>query len=773
MDVVAVVLGMVLGEVDVIWRDAYQLRGKADESVSVEIPQAGSYSVWARTKPATLIVGSHELRVTPTKSKRPVKYAWSKLGDICLDAGHVKLDVPEMVAGLVLASDAEFDPKRVVPYRYVFDEPKAVDDSRVTRLRDTDTRFAMTSFASKEDWEAYAERLRRRILISCGLFPLPERTPLNAQVAEVARHEDFIVEKVHFEARPGFLVTGNLYRPIGKGPYAGVVCPHGHWGNGRLENSEDCSVPGRCITFARMGTVAFSYDMIGRTDSRQFPHNWGGEREKLWGIHPFAMQLWSSMRAVDFLQGLPYVAPERIACTGASGGGTQTFALMAVDPRVKVAAPVNMISCSMQGGCLCENAPIIRLNASNMEIGALMAPRPLLLVSATGDWTKETPQVEFPAIRSIYRLYAAEDRVENVHIDAGHNYNRSSREAVYRFFGKWLLGAGDKYATFSEPSFTVEPEKALRVFPDAAPEGYPNQEQIIERIIEATRTKWEAILPKDAPSSERFRKEFGVALADVLGTDLLAGGEVIAERIGSLRSVDHRLERLILHHSATGAVIPALLYACKNAPIRRVAVVVHGEGKAALADSSRGGPGTLVAGLLSKGTAVLAIDVFLTGEYHGPGGRTERTRGKFPDTFLPTDTACRVHDVLAALEYARSLVQGRKDAAVYLAGLEKGGLWCLLAAAVDGAVPKTLADAYRFNNSDDQAWVRDYYVPCLRSIGDVVTAAALIAPRTLWVTNTGGVFDAGAMRKAFDACGGDLQITETPAGPEEMAQWLQ
>src|SRR5690606_37701194 len=149
--------------------------------------------------------------------------------------------------------------------------------------------------------------------------------------------------------------------------------------------------PARHITFARMGIVAFSYDMIGYNDSMQFEHNWGGEKEKLWGLHPFAMQLWSSIRAVDFLSELPDVDPERIAATGASGGGTQTFSLMAVDPRIKVAAPVNMISSTMQGGCLCENAPIIRLNNSNMEIGALMAPRPLLLVSATGDWTRETP----------------------------------------------------------------------------------------------------------------------------------------------------------------------------------------------------------------------------------------------------------------------------------------------------------------------------------------------------------------------------------------------
>ena len=191
------------------------------------------------------------------------------------------------------------------------------------------------------------------------------------------------------------------------------------------------------------GDSAFSYDMVGYNDSRQFPKSWGHSGgnvseevrrlEGLWGIHPFAMQLWSSVRALDFMESLPYVNKDKLACTGASGGGTQTFALCAIDNRVKVSAPVNMISHSMQGGCPCENAPIIRFNASNMEVGSLMAPRPMMMIAATGDWTRDTPAVEYPAVKSIYALYGAQDDFESIQIDAGHNSTKTAARACTAF----------------------------------------------------------------------------------------------------------------------------------------------------------------------------------------------------------------------------------------------------------------------------------------------------------------------------------------------------
>ncbi|MBN2310681.1 MAG: acetylxylan esterase, partial [Candidatus Hydrogenedentes bacterium] len=569
----------------VIWTNAYEI-----EEQGRVLAGRGDYAVWvwaqAGAQPATVTLAGATIEV-PASGLPAAGYGWVKAGDVPLEAGETPAALSGPIAALVLSTDPAFDPARALPHLRVFDQPEAVSDARAAIERDTDTLFAMTPFQSLDDWEAYAARLRRRILVSSGLWPLPERTPLNARVFGEITHPDYVVAKAYIEAYPGFYVTGNLYRPPGDGPYPGVACPHGHWKDGRFANEDHGSVAARCITFARMGIVAFSYDMLGYNDSLQFSHQ-GGQHEggipfdearrlTLWGIHPFALQLWSSMRAVDFLQALPCVDPERIGCTGTSGGGTQTFTLTAVEPRIKVAAPVCMISHSMQGGCVCENAPILRFDASNMEVGALAAPRPLILVSATGDWTAKTPEVEYPAIGSIYALYGAEDRVINRHFDAPHNYNQNSREAVYRFFGEWLLGERERYADFHEPAWEMEPVEALRVFPDGRlPDGAPSRQQIIDELIVSSRAKWAAILPEDGAALDAFRAGYGAALADVLGASVPA--VVDATPIGQQAGPGYTLERLVLGRRGVGDQIPALLYTPEQPSSEAPVLIVHGRG---------------------------------------------------------------------------------------------------------------------------------------------------------------------------------------------------
>src|SRR6266568_8005172 len=333
-------------------------------------------------------------------------------------------------------------------------------DARNTSIPDMNTHFQMPVFTSRAEWLEKVAFLRKQILASAGLLPMPEKTPLHAQIFGKIERGDYTVEKVLIATYPGFYLGGNLYRPRGKqGPFPGIVTPHGHWAYGRLENTALASVPARCINLARQGFVVFSYDMVGYNDTNQFPHgdngpHLGGPREDLWSVNTMGLQLWDSIRAVDFVSSLPDVDPSRIGATGASGGGTQTFLLMAVDDRVKAAAPVNMVSAIMQGNG-CEEAPNLRVGAFNVMFAAMMAPRPLLLVSATGDWTRNTPREEFPAIRGIYELYDRTANLEMVQIDAPHNYNQQSREAVYRFFGKKILGDGND-AHFKEKRIRLE-----------------------------------------------------------------------------------------------------------------------------------------------------------------------------------------------------------------------------------------------------------------------------------------------------------------------------
>lgn len=646
---------------------------------------------------------------------------------------------------VAIAATGQIDPFALV----------ATGDTRATEVRDTNTVYTMTPFTSRGGWNRYAENLRRQIRVATGLWPMFEKTPLHPTIFDTVEHEDYSVSKVHFEAWPGFLVTGNLYMPPGDGPFPAIIGPHGHWALGRLDDSERGSIAARHITFARMGIAAFSYDMVGYQDSRQLPKSWGHsggnvppERrmaEHLWAIHPFAVQLWSSIRVLDFISELPQVDPNRIGCTGASGGGTQTFAINAIDDRVKVSSPVNMISHTMQGGCPCENAPLIRIHASNMEIGALFAPKPMLMVSATGDWTKLTPEVEFPAIRSVYELYGAGDQLSNAHVDAGHNYNLESREAVYRHFGKYLLGEPEKYAEYKEPEYHLEEYAALKVFPGEEtepPASYPPEEEVINALRERIRDKWIHQLPKTYTDAEPFRKKNLPAFGDLFGIDPARTWTLSFTENGKGEVGGYAYRVNTVKIAETGAVVPILHFT----PPERLAdtppvLLVHSEGAHAFANSD-GTPGPLVRALLDSGISTAIVQTFNTGP-----NAVERAYGKFPDTFMPTDTAYRVQDIVAAAQWLSSTFRGTRE--VNVVGLGDAGVPVVLAAALEDRIGKVMADFNGFNPNDDAEWVAKHYVPCIRSLGDILTAAYLVRPRGLWIMNAAEGYDTARLDKAF------------------------
>src|SRR5439155_3891933 len=465
-------------------------------------------------------------------------------------------------------------------------------DQRAGSVKDLNTPRTFPKIEWRTEWQARANEIREQVLVSCGLWPLPEKTPLGAHISGKIERDGYSIEKVFFQTYPGFYLAGNLYRPLGQGsgPFPAVLNPHGHWPNGRMADTPEGSIAARCINFAKQGMLAFSYDMVGYNDTK-FP-DWPPEEEfykrhrrfatnevdRLWNISLMGLQTWNSIRALDFLESLPEADKSRLACTGESGGGTQTFMLGAVDGRLAAQAPVVMVSHSMQGGCSCENAPGLRLDYSNMEIAAVPAPRPQILVAATGDWTKMTLRVEGPAIAGIYKWFHAEEKFRYARFDFGHNYNQTSREAVYQWFGKWLLRLPDP-GSLKEVVYTKEPDSDLRVWPDGKlPEDALPEREFMESLIQRDRAQLEALRPRDRESLEHFKKWMEPAWRHTLqirfpeSALLVEAGEV--SHAGNCT-----VSPLAIGRAGTGDRLPVLLLSPRRDALRNLVVLAHPQGK--------------------------------------------------------------------------------------------------------------------------------------------------------------------------------------------------
>jgi len=541
-------------------------------------------------------------------------------------------------------------------------------DRRNTVIATTDTHFAAPSFATLEEWKVRREALRKQVQSAAGLLPFPARNPLNAQVFGRIENKDYSIEKVYIETLPGFYLAGNLYRPLGKkGPFPGMLAPHGHAQYGRLEDGELFSVPSRGINHARQGYVVFAYDMIGYNDTMQLPHVFGTTpQEQLWSFGPLGLQTWNSVRALDFLESLPDVDPKKLLVTGESGGGTQTFLLCAIDERPKWSAPVNMISLIMQGGSPCENAPSLRVGTNNVEIAALMAPRPMLMVSATGDWTKNTLKEEYPAMKKLYELYDAGAQVETVQIDAPHNYNKASREAVYKFFGKQVLGDGEA-TKFGEKRIRVEKLQDMMVFAGRAlPANALDQAGLF--------AQWVAAAKKQVTDRE--------TLQVALGTSWPA--KVEARVSGTI---------VELSRAGQGDLVKG--------------TYVKGKGGAVL---QVGGTAK------SEGRTVLTIEPF-------PGTARDREARYFL-TFNRSDDANRVQDIVTAVAWLRQT--GEKD--ITVVGTGKAAVWATFAAAVLPEAVKLEAPLGSFRGTD-QDFIDSMFVPGIQKAGGLQAALRLLTAR--------------------------------------------
>jgi len=327
------------------------------------------------------------------------------------------------------------------------------------------------TYTTSDAWKKRSAQIRAQILKGAGLEKFPKKCPLNPVFGDKRVYDGYQVQNIAFESLPGVYVTGSLYTPLNaKGKIPGILNTHGHWSSPEDYGRYRPDAQKRFAVMARMGAMVFAYDMVGYGQLEEY-----GWKHK----HPEALklQLWNSIRSVDFILSMG-ADPKRIGMTGASGGGTQTFLLTAVDDRIAVSVPVVMVSAFFFGGCICESGmPIHKttdFQTNNVEIAACAAPRPMLLVSDGDDWTKNNPTVEYPHIKYIYGLYGKADLVANVHLpNDKHGYDYNKRAAVYPFLAKYLgldvSKALNPDGTLNESTIVIEETKALYSFNDKHP----------------------------------------------------------------------------------------------------------------------------------------------------------------------------------------------------------------------------------------------------------------------------------------------------------------
>jgi dienelactone hydrolase len=603
------------------------------------------------------------------------------------------------------------------------------NDVRLQPVKDLDGYFPFTPPKSKEEWEKRAAEVRQRILVSQGLVPMPTRTPLNAVIHGKIDRPEYTIEKVYFESIPGFYVTGNLYRPKNpKGKVPGVLFAHGHWVDARLSFETDDNLrqeiatgqerfekggksrfQAMCVQLARMGCVVWQWDMLGASDANQLTtqlvHGFSKQRPEMnttenWGLYSsqaeahlqsiMGLQTWNAERSLDFLLSLPEIDSERIAMTGASGGGTQTMILSAIDPRIKLSFPAVMVSTAMQGGCTCENASLLRINTGNVEFAALFAPKPQG-VTCAHDWTKEMSTKGFPQLKQLYELMGAPNEVM---LSRGeqfpHNYNAVSRSAFFTWLNShFKLGEKEPVIEKDYEPLTREQLSVWDAKHPAPKFGDPEFERkLLHWITEDAKKQLEAA----AKSGDEFRKLAGMALATIIGRNFEKAGEVEWTMGEPIEHADYAEVAGLLRNNTYSEELPMVVL-LPDGWNRSVVVWLDDAGKSAI----RKEDGSLkpeVRELLKNKSAVVAVDLLFQGEFLKDGEAVKQTRKvKNPResaayTFCYNDSlfAQRVHDVLTTVKFLRTVhVDGHPTpATVKIVGLGNTGPIVIAARAVAG-----------------------------------------------------------------------------------------
>ena len=650
-------------------------------------------------------------------------------------------------------------------------------DSRLGELRHLNNYFPFHVPDSLEGWKARQDQLRTRILVANGIWPLPDRTPLNVKIYGRVERKGFTVEKVHFESYPGHFVSGLLFRPTSSGKHPAVLTPHGHGGRMQdhgdniaalIKNGDEKHVGSgrfpklaRCAQLARMGCVTFIFDMEGYVDAVQIPmgvsHRLTNRRPDLesperWGFFSaqaemrlqsiMGIQTWNSIRALDFLETLDDVDAKRIGITGGSGGGTQTILLGAIDPRPIVSFPQGMVSTAMQGGCTCENCSLLRVDTGNVELAGLFAPRPLAMTGAN-DWTKEIQSKGYPELQQLYGLYGKQEDVFCVSfLHFAHNYNYVTRQVMYHWFNKHMeLGLKEPIV---EDDYELLTTAEITVWDDEHPQpesGVEHEVKLLRSIAQSSQQQISKLVNTAEDPVAKVREIVGTAIQAIVMRDLPAAGEVELEKVGKTEHASYLESTHIFRHKAAGEEFPAVVFYPNTVEWNGTMILwIDGQGKAGMIGEN-GKPNKAIAAALGKGSAVVGIDMLYQGEFLTAGETLDEQRSApttnrqvpaFTFAYNHTLFAHRVHDVLSLISYMSTDRRSKKEMKLILVGTGGAGPIAATAGAIAGdAVQQAIIDTQGFRFASITSYLDPNFFPGAIKYGDLPAILALNVPRPL------------------------------------------
>ena len=317
--------------------------------------------------------------------------------------------------------------------------------------------YLVSLYTSTEALEARGAQIRKDARRLMGMDELlKQRVELKPILSKVRKFKGYTVQNFAIETLPGLYVCGSIYAPTTKGPHPVIVCPNGHFGDGRYRKDQQQ----RMATLARMGAICADFDLFG----------WGESELQVTSVaHRTSfgqqIQIMNGITILDYLLSLPSADATRVGVNGGSGGGAHSVLLSVVDDRYTALCPVVSLSSHFDGGCPCESGmPVMQAGGGTCmaEMAAIFAPKPLCVVSDGKDWTSSVPTIEYPYLQKVYKMYGAEQQLSNVHLqNEGHDFGPNKRTAVYEFFG---TAFGLDKSKIDEEEVTIEPYEALYSF---------------------------------------------------------------------------------------------------------------------------------------------------------------------------------------------------------------------------------------------------------------------------------------------------------------------